>query len=168
MSHSAAPQGSRFFARLVRFDIACPRCDRVEAVGGNTPRSTWQPRLARYHCAGCGLVLYLGVVAWGAGGAAEGSQQSWETPGDWMPTVRHALELRRQLNVWAQTKIGRGKDRNVVAQGLPGVQAMPGFGEAVVPRRVVRPEFRPEDYLEEELGPEEGGELDQGEGDEPR
>lgn len=156
MSHAEAPPGSRFFARLVRFDIACPRCDRVEAVGPQTARGTWQPRLARYKCPGCGLVLYVGVVAWGAG---EGNQ-SWETPGDWRPTVRQALELRQQLNLWAQTKVARGADRNVVARELPGVRGMAGAGEAVAPKKVGRPEFRPEDYLEADL--EEGAELAEG------
>lgn len=109
------------FARIVAADFSCPRCDwttrlRSQAAGGwsklPTRRSekvadsrdrTWDPRLSRFHCGNCGLVLYLGIVAWPA------LQAAALAPMDTVPSYRQALALRRRLSRLAEER-RRGAD----------------------------------------------------------
>lgn len=103
----------RFFARVLKADLACPRCDHITHITPNMNRRVWDPRIARFECMGCHLILHLGMVAWIAG------QGKYKTPDDQTPTVRQALELRRHLSLFLQTRLMRGRDTNIVFDELP-------------------------------------------------
>lgn len=92
------PPNSPIFARPREFDIACPGCDKVEAVTKATPARVWQPRHARYCCPRCGLVYYIGLVVW----SAKGRGGVWRTPPDQVPTRAQAFELRQRVSVWVE------------------------------------------------------------------
>lgn len=97
---------TRFFARLIAFDLECPRCGKVfsirrlnrtklSAVALDEDKHTWNPNTARFTCMGkdgCQKSFVLGMLAWdppkGAGGSA--------TPTDQVPTYRQIAELRAQ------------------------------------------------------------------------
>ena len=109
MSTMKAPPGDRMFARLRGFELACPRCDRVQLVTHSTSRRIWDPRTCRFQCMGCFLSLRIGLIAWPSSGGR------WKIPNDITPTVRQALALRRELSLYAQTRLMRGRDVNVLA-----------------------------------------------------
>lgn len=81
-------RGDRFFARIRKMDLECPRCGEVyHCTGGKGP---YQARLARFECPSCGLTLGIGVVAFPSKGG------HLRPPPDWRPTVEQALSLRNQ------------------------------------------------------------------------
>lgn len=100
----------RFFARILKADVACPQCDYVTLVKLGSNRRVWDPRTARLQCMGCHQVFHLGIVAWLAGNG------KFKAPDDQTPTVKQALELRRGLNLFLQTRLMRGRDTNVLAE----------------------------------------------------
>lgn len=114
MSQMVAPPGDRFFARMISFEIACPKCDRVHRVTRETNRRVWDPRTCRFECMGCFISLRIGVIAYPS------ASGRWKMPSDTVPTVRQALALRRDLNLYAQTRLMRGRDVNVLDLGEGG------------------------------------------------
>lgn len=115
------------FARIVTADFSCPRCDwttrlRSNEGGGKSalairrgesssePKErTWTPRLSRFHCGQCGLILYLGIVAWPCFERA--GEVLGRPPADTVPDYRQALSLRRELSRLARD---RRKRRDLV------------------------------------------------------
>ena len=104
---------SRFFARIIKADFACPKCDYITHIAPKINLRVWDPRTARLECMGCHQIFHLGVVAWLAG------HGKYKSPDDQTPTVKQALEMRRHLNLYLQTRLMRGRDTNVVYEGLP-------------------------------------------------
>lgn len=97
---------TRFFARLIAFDLECPRCGKVfqvrrlnrhklAAVALDEAAHTWNPTTARFACTGkdgCQKVFVLGMLAWEPSlGAKAGA-----LPTDQVPTYRQLPELRQQ------------------------------------------------------------------------
>lgn len=97
---------TRFFARLIAFDIECPRCGKVfrvrranrhklSAVALDESEHTWNPTTARLVCTGkdgCQKEYILGVLAWDPPrGARAGA-----LPPDQVPTHRQLAELRQE------------------------------------------------------------------------
>jgi hypothetical protein len=96
---------TRFFARLISFDLECPRCGKLfsirrmnrhklSAVALDDVLHTWNPTTARFACVGkdgCQKVYVLGLLAWdppkGAGATA--------IPMDQVPTYRQLAEMRQ-------------------------------------------------------------------------
>lgn len=96
---------TRFFARLIAFDLECPRCGKVfrvrrlnrhklATVTLDEGAHTWNPTTARFACTGkdgCQKVFVLGMLAWepplGQGATA--------IPTDQVPTYRQLAELRQ-------------------------------------------------------------------------
>lgn len=44
-------------------ELACPRCGAVHKLT-TVVRDHWDPRISRFRCNSCSLVLVLGVAAW--------------------------------------------------------------------------------------------------------
>lgn len=123
------------FARIVAADFSCPRCDwttRLRSQGasgaGRLAKGkarvkvkhdrVWDPRLARFNCGGCGLVLHLGIVAWPTVEKARGG-----TPPDTVPTYRQALSLRRELSRLAEEARRGGDGVNALGEEEDGAAA---------------------------------------------
>lgn len=88
--------GDPFFARIRSMDMECPRCGEVyycHARGG-----AYRPRLGRFYCPSCGLILAVGVVVYPVTTAAYHG-----TPPDWKPSYRQALALRNQMSGFLKT-----------------------------------------------------------------
>ena len=105
---------TRFFARLIAFDLECPRCGKVfqirrlnkHKLAGYAldpdPQSnreilhhTWNPTTARFTCTGkdgCQKQFILGMLAWEPGKGARGTA----IPLDQVPTYRQVGELRAE------------------------------------------------------------------------
>lgn len=98
----------RFFARIRSIDLSCPRCGRVQAIHPTTSHRIWDPRTGRFQCMGCYLTLRLGVIAYNSSNGHGSTHPSK----DCTMTVREALALRRDLNLWVQTKCVPKDDRN--------------------------------------------------------
>lgn len=97
---------TRFFARLIAFDLECPRCGKVfrvrrlsrtklSAVALDEHEHTWNPTTARFVCTGkdgCQKEYILGMLAWDPPrGARAGA-----LPTDQVPTHRQLAELRQE------------------------------------------------------------------------
>ena len=97
---------TRFFARLIAFDLECPTCGKVfsvrrlnkhkmSAVGLDEAQHTWNPTTARFTCVGkdgCQKQYVLGMLAWDPPrGARAGA-----LPMDQVPTHRQLAELREE------------------------------------------------------------------------
>jgi len=83
---------TRFFGRIIRAEIACPRCQRVARLqtrGGGG----WDPKISRWTCPGCGLVLVMGIIAWVP------DQGLALAPHDHVPTLLESAALRH-LKGW--------------------------------------------------------------------
>lgn len=95
---------TRFFARLIAFDLECPRCGKVfrvrrmnrnklSAVALDESEHTWNPTTGRFACTGkdgCQKEFVLGLLAWDPPrGARAGA-----LPTDQVPTHRQLAELR--------------------------------------------------------------------------
>lgn len=97
---------TRFFARLIAFDLECPRCGKVFRVRRlnrtkladmalDEGRHTWNPSTARFACTGkdgCQKVYVLGMLAWDP----SRGQRAQATPRDQVPTFRQAAEMRAE------------------------------------------------------------------------
>lgn len=104
---------TRFFARLIAFDLECPRCGKVFRVrrlnrhklaartleegtintGHRGVKHTWNPTTARFLCTGkdgCQKEFVLGVLAWDVPRGAKAGA----LPMDQVPTVRQLAEMR--------------------------------------------------------------------------
>ena len=96
---------TRFFARLIAFDLECPRCGKVfsirrlnrhkmSTVALDEAAHTWNPTTARFTCTGkdgCQKVYVLGLLAWEPPrGARAGA-----LPIDQVPMPRQLAELRQ-------------------------------------------------------------------------
>ena len=95
---------TRFFARLIAFDLECPRCGKVfrirrmnrnklSAVALDAEVHTWNPTTARFACRGkdgCQKQYVLGLLAWDP---PKGSQAG-HIPMDQVPTHRQLAEMR--------------------------------------------------------------------------
>ena len=97
---------TRFFARLIAFDLECPRCGKVfsirrlnrhklAAVALDESYHTWNPTTARFTCTGkdgCQKVFVLGMLAWEPSKGARSSA----VPEDQVPTHQQLAELRAE------------------------------------------------------------------------
>lgn len=104
---------TRFFARLIAFDLECPRCGKVFRVrrlnkhklsaraldeGKDSIRAikhTWNPTTARFVCTGkdgCAKEFTLGLLAWDPSRGA----RAQALPTDQVPTHRQLAELRAE------------------------------------------------------------------------
>jgi hypothetical protein len=97
---------TRFFARLIAFDLECPRCGKVFRIRRLNRQKmaayaldegvhhTWNPATARFTCTGkdgCQKQYVLGMLAWDPSlGARSGA-----IPTDQVPTYRQLAELRQ-------------------------------------------------------------------------
>lgn len=107
--------GTRFFARVRAFDLACPRCDAIFVVTSSsagrrgrarTSNSCWDPRLGKFRCYYCGLRLTLGIIAYSM---EKGRQSPAE---DQVPTPRQAQAMRDAFpSVWAAARLKSGGAR---------------------------------------------------------
>lgn len=82
--------GDRFFARVVAFELACPRCGDVARVTEHSrdAKSIYDRRKSIFKCRGCSLHLAIGIVAWPMRSGPTG------VPEDNVPTYREAMRLR--------------------------------------------------------------------------
>lgn len=82
--------GDRFFARVLSFELACPRCNEVARVTEHTKdnRSIFDRKKSIFSCRGCSLHLAIGLIAWPLRNGPTGM------PGDTVPTYREAMQLR--------------------------------------------------------------------------
>lgn len=94
---------TRFFARLIAFDLECPRCGKVfrvrrlnrtklATVALDEAQHTWNPTTARFTCTGkdgCQKQYVLGMLAWDAPKGGRGA-----IPFDQVPTHRQLSDLR--------------------------------------------------------------------------
>lgn len=100
--------GDRFFARIRKLDMECPRCAEIYHLG--TKSGPYNHRLGQFSCPSCGLVLTLGVIAYPATSAP-----SKQAPPDWKPSYRQALAIRSAVGgVIAQIAKGWTDPHNVV------------------------------------------------------
>lgn len=98
---------TRFFARLIAFDLECPRCGkifRIRRLNRNklsaravdrAANHTWNPTTARFTCTdrdGCQKEYVLGMLAWDPPRGA----RSKALPTDQVPTHRQLAELRAE------------------------------------------------------------------------
>ncbi len=83
--------GSRFFARVRTFDIACPRCSRVAVVRNQSASPRWNPSTSRWQCQSCQLVLVLGIVAYPRKPGTKAQ------PVDQVPTWKESIDMRNEL-----------------------------------------------------------------------
>lgn len=125
----------RFFARIRRADLECPRCGTCYVIGdGATGRAgsrnnqkrrrtcKWDPKLQRFKCRVCGLTLVLGLVAYRA---PQGGGRNIFPPEDSVPTIKQALSLRRTLadGVLVDEKRRSGQPVNITEDELPALLA---------------------------------------------
>lgn len=95
---------TRFFARLISFDLECPRCGKVFTIRRlnrhklatvvlDEAAHTWNPFSARFTCTGkdgCQKIYVLGLLAWEPPKGA----RSGALPADQVPLMRQLAELR--------------------------------------------------------------------------
>lgn len=95
---------TRFFARLIAFDLECPRCGKVfsvrrlnrhkmATVSLDEAAHTWNPTTARFACVGkdgCQKQYVLGMLAWDPPKGARAAH----IPMDQVPTYRQLADLR--------------------------------------------------------------------------
>lgn len=91
----------RFFARLVSFDLECPRCGTVYTVRSNSDagRRNWDPTTARFECTtkDCGRWYVLGILAWPVTPAPHVASGP---PKDQVPSPRQLGQLRKEGGGW--------------------------------------------------------------------
>lgn len=80
--------GKRWFARILNADVACPKCGKVYVLNIHTPKTVWNQRTKRFHCAECGFRATLGILAW-----QDIAQGHAQTPPDARPGVDEAQVL---------------------------------------------------------------------------
>lgn len=84
----------KFFARLVAFDLECPRCASVFRVRSAHKTRVWSARTSTFKCEECKLTLQLGMVAWPT------RWQKRDKPPDQIPTPEQALKIRQIVGGW--------------------------------------------------------------------
>lgn len=54
----------QFFGRILKADLACPSCGRIQSI--HQKSSNWDAHLCRFKCGNeeCGRTFDLGIVAW--------------------------------------------------------------------------------------------------------
>jgi hypothetical protein len=110
-------RATRFFARLLSFDLECPRCGKVYQIRATNQRGkyqrvgettsgkglrvdAWDPVTSRFTCTNlphCDSRVYiLGLLAWpvGKGKVAQG------TPKDQIPHPRQLAQMRKEGGGW--------------------------------------------------------------------
>lgn len=102
-------KATRFFARLVSFDLECPHCGDVYSVRGGTARkkgtgsrdydANWDPMTGRFKCTNklCGRVYLLGMLAWPI---IRAPHVASATPEDQVPSPRQLAQMRREGGGW--------------------------------------------------------------------
>src|SRR5688572_18786893 len=98
-------KATRFFARLMSFDLECPKCGEVYSIrAGNhrrlkTKSPNWDATTARFTCTvdACGKTFVLGILAWPIKAAAYVASQP---PRDQVPTPRQLSSLRKEGQGW--------------------------------------------------------------------
>lgn len=96
--HTRLARATRFFARLVSFDLECPRCGTVYTVRVNASNGgKWDTDTGRFTCtkADCARTYLLGILAWPVG-TRGGSQP----PDDQVPSIRQLAQLRAEGGGW--------------------------------------------------------------------
>lgn len=122
------PPGRRFFARIDRFECACPHCGRLifagidrnflpkrlqepvraRAAAKQRPRAEsvlrmfWNPYTQRLQCPWCDHVYTLGIVAYPA---KRRGRRIVAPPPDCEPTPAEVAEMRRLAGGWFVTAI---------------------------------------------------------------
>lgn len=101
---SRLQRATRFFARLVSFDIECPHCGTIYQVRyvGRRRRNPlgaaqWDPWTARLQCGTCRRSYVLGVVAWPI---RRGINTANAPPRDQVPSPRQLAQLRAEGGGW--------------------------------------------------------------------
>lgn len=94
-------RATRFFARLERATLECPRCGHVYTITTRQPSANWDPATARFTCTNktpqCARVYVLGVVAWPIAAVPHVASA---TPRDQVPHERQLAQLRREGGGW--------------------------------------------------------------------
>lgn len=85
--------GSRFYARVHSFDVACPACGKLLLCGrGRHDADAYSPATARLYCPSCKRPFIVGLVCWPVRpGARSGGHTR---PADALPGPRERLEYR--------------------------------------------------------------------------
>lgn len=98
-------KATRFFARLMSFDLECPKCGEVYSIrAGNNRRlktksPNWDATTGRFTCttSDCGKVYVLGILAWPVKAASYVASQP---PIDQVPNPRQLAKMRREGQGW--------------------------------------------------------------------
>lgn len=101
-------RSTRFFARLVSFDVECPHCGDVYSVrlgaarkrtGRKQADPNWDPWTARFTCTNkrCQKKYVLGILAWPVLAAPHVASMP---PKDQIPHPRQLAGLRREGGGW--------------------------------------------------------------------
>lgn len=134
------PAGSRFFARLDRFECECPKCGqvltpmtgtahlphylkenrtRLRTVARHNPahkhirKLTWNPYTQRLHCPYCQSTFIAGLILWSV---REGQWPPLTPPPDAVPDPRQMLQLRSMARGWwALDRRLRDQEANIAA-----------------------------------------------------
>ncbi len=90
---------TRFFARVERATLECPRCGTVYRFSDRIPSAVFNPTTARFTCnhTGCKRTYVLGLVAWPVT-ATPGVASA--PPEDQVPDERELAQLRREGGGW--------------------------------------------------------------------
>jgi hypothetical protein len=96
-------RATRFFARIERAILECPRCGKVYQVSSRSPSPNWDPMTARFTCTNkstggtCGRTYVLGLVAWPI---IPTPKVASATPRDQVPNERQLVQLRQEGGGW--------------------------------------------------------------------
>lgn len=98
-------RATRFFARLISFDLECPHCGDVYSIRSGRRRQAaerdpnWDPSTGRFRCTNkqCGRNYVLGILAWPIG---RGAGTATITPTDQVPSPRQLAGLRKEGGGW--------------------------------------------------------------------
>jgi hypothetical protein len=97
-------KSTRFFARLLSFDMECPRCGDVISIRAGYDRRdkkrnpAWDPATARFRCQNkaCNKTCVLGILAW----PVSKGHSAKQIPLDQIPNARQLAELRKEGWGW--------------------------------------------------------------------
>ena len=101
-------RATRFFARMVSFDLECPHCGKVYTIRATNNRGqgrgdldVWDPVTARFTCNNqprCQHRVYvLGILAWPV---AHTPAVASQTPRDQTPHPRQLAQMRKEAGGW--------------------------------------------------------------------
>lgn len=96
-------RATRFFARLLSFDLECPRCGEVFQVrtqyrGEHVDRQAFDPTTSRFTCTACQRTYVMGILAWPVSGG--GRNIATAAPRDQVPNARQLSSLRKEGQGW--------------------------------------------------------------------